>query len=1346
MGDRRHPGHEELPMPAIDAASPSSPAGGDRGLRPDREPVDALERRAVRERLDRCLCVEAAAGTGKTTLLVDRIVGLLACGVRPSHIAAITFTEMAAAELKQRLRARLEAEDPERALELEAAQVSTIHSLALTILRERPIEAGLHPGFETLDPARSEELFDELWREWLKAEVPEATDPGTRRGAVLLRLALAVGLDTGALRDAAWRLYEHRDVVLQARKGVTAVPAGELAGALKAFEERLRRELAGSGGALDTEGVRPDDRMAQAIRRLRDQLEEISGDGGLDVPGSEAEYPQGLAALAEVWRRSRVWLEAFGTTRAPGSVGAQANWPSRQRLEQARRLFGELQGELAGLVARAGRLAAEALASWLCEFIAWAQEEKKRRGCIDFLDQLLLCRDLLRDFPAVRRQFQLRWQRVLVDEFQDTDPLQAEIAFFLAEQPSGGSGEQVPPEGEAAGGLLPAACGRQADRAGGTACRHIPTGPAADWETVQLGPGRLFVVGDPKQSIYRFRRADVEIYEKAARRLEALGERLTIRQNFRSCPAIARWVNLVFARLMAAPAERDAGGDGDGQPQGAGDGAGQAYQPHYVPIEPWRADPGREGWPSGAIAPGVYRLEPLELDPGAGAAERRQEEARWLAAAIRELVEGQRLRVWDEGSGAFRPAGFGDVAVLMPAFTDLDVYEEALRESGVPFRVAGGRQFYVRSEVRELCALLSAVVDPTDTMAVVAALRSGFFGVGDDQLLRWVQAGRSFDPLAVEAQTRATNAPGAADAAGAAGDGSPGVVGIALGEIRRWHYELIGAPPHRAVRRLLDETGYRAFTAAGPGGERALANLAKVEAYAAAHEAEGASLHAFVRWLRRRGPGGPAAAEEEDAPLAEAGDDAVRVMTVHKAKGLEFPVVFVVNLFGERPWSEPVVVDRRTGRVEIRLGRRELGLMTQGFEDAAAAEKARSQAERVRVYYVAMTRARDYLVVGTAGGEQGFWGQVARLGLGEQATPPPLPVSVAGGTRPGRPEATAASEPAGTPPGRPAGATDAEPAGVAPGQPDGAAVRPGPEGHEVAGEGADATEAGGGFSGSLAEFREQWLRSRATLLARASCGLRVEAAREGPGGGEGRAGAPPGLGESGGVQAGIGERQQAGPGAPGWDEGVDAPADAAHADGTRIGQAFHMVMERAAQRRLAVDEGWTRRQVDAVAWVLGLDADEADRVRRWVAAACEPSSELRRWAQRAEGCWVEVPLAYAEEGGERIREGRIDLLCREAGGLLRAVDYKTDDASPETLAHRYRPQAEAYAEGLARALSRRAHASDPDGGGVEVYLYCARHGALVLAARRTRGAAGAELPSAPRAAKAGGPEGMMPEA
>ncbi len=1257
MGDRRHPGHEELPVPAIDAASPSSPAGGDRGLRPDREPVDALERRAVRERLDRCLCVEAAAGTGKTTLLVDRIVGLIACGVRPSHIAAITFTEMAAAELKQRLRARLEAEDPERALELEAAQVSTIHSLALTILRERPIEAGLHPGFETLDPARSEELFDELWREWLKSEVPEATDPGASRGAVLLRLALAVGLDTGALRDAAWRLYEHRDVALRARKGVTAVPAGELAGALQAFEERLRRELAGSGGTLHTEGVRPDDRMAQAIRRLKDQLEEISGDGGLEIPGSEAEGPQGLAALAALWRRSRVWLEAFGTTRAPGSLGAQANWPSRQRLEQARRAFAELQGELAGIVARAGRLAAEALASWLCEFIAWAQEEKKRRGCIDFLDQLLLCRDLLRDFPAVRRQFQLRWQHVLVDEFQDTDPLQAEIVFFLAEQPS--------------------------------------SGPATDWENVQLGPGRLFVVGDPKQSIYRFRRADVEIYEKAARRLEALGERLTIRQNFRSSPAIARWVNLVFARLMAGADERDAGGDEDGQPQGAGDGAGPAYQPHYVPIEPWRADPGRETWPSWAIAPGVYRLEPPELDPQAGSAERRQAEALWLAAAIRELVEGQRLRVWDEGRGAFRPAGFGDVAVLMPAFTDLDVYEEALRESGVPFRVAGGRQFYTRSEVRELCALLSAVVDPTDTMAVVAALRSGFFGVGDDQLLRWVQAGRRFDLPAVEARAQPADGPAAADAAG---DGAPHSVAEALREIWRWHRELAGACPHLAVRRLLDETGYRAFTAAAPGGERALANLAKVESYAAAHEAEGASLHAFVRWLRRRGPGGPAAAEEEDAPLAEAGDDAVRVMTVHKAKGLEFPVVFVVNLFGERPWSEPVVVDRRTGRVEIRLGRRELGLVTQGFEDAAAAEKARSQAERVRVYYVAMTRARDYLVVGTAGGEQGFWGQVARLALGDQVTPAPLPVSVAGGTGPGRPEAAA------------------------------------------------AFEAGGGFSGSLAEFREQWLRARAALLARASCGLRVEAAREGPGGGESRAGAPPGLGESGGAQAGVGERQQAGPGAPGWDEGVDEPDDAAPADGTRIGQAFHTVMERAGQRRLVVDEGWIGRQVDAVAWALGLDAEEAHRVRQWVAAACGPGSELRRWAQAAEGCWVEVPLVYAEEGGERIREGRIDLLCREAGGLLRAVDYKTDDASPEALAYRYRPQAEAYAEGLARALCGAPRASGADGGGVEVYLYCARHAELVLAARCSCGAEGAELPSAPRAASAGGRKGRMPEA
>ena len=1144
--------------------------------------VDAAERERIRSDLDSCLCVEAAAGTGKTTLLLDRVWALLQSGrASPAQIAAITFTELAAAELRSRLREKAMAVSAALAEELEAAQISTIHSLALLILRERPIEAGLPPGFQVVDPAAGEELLEELWQAWLASQLTAG------QGRATLRMALAAGLRLEDLRRAAVALYQQRDLVLQA--SAPESPAGPAAA--DSLEQLIRemREWWGPGAPVAWESVAAGDPLAQAAGQLRGLLDELervfplSGSGFGPEPEPQPEQEPDLELeLARLWQRVRAVTEGASFLRRAGQMGRQQNWPSRQALQQVRDTLAGWWDQLQGLERQLRQEMAGRVLHWLCGWVAWAQAEKKRRGLVDFLDQLLWCRDLLRDDLEVRRHYQARWRYLLVDEFQDTDPLQAEIVFYLAE---------AEPRARA-------------------------------WDQVKLGPGRLFLVGDPKQSIYRFRRADMEMYRRAAAVLEQQGGRLFIRQNFRTLPPITAWVNQIFGRLMGPP-----GGGPDAGPAHAGaeqgqvpaEGGGQsadAHQAPYVPLEPYRESPvGAEGGAEEVLAPGVYCLH-TGADEQAGVGVLRQQEARALAHALAALLGGGRLRVWDAGEGGWRAARPGDVAILVPAFTELEVYERELRSTGLPVRVVGGRQFFERDEVREVVAALWAVDNPFEPMAVLAALRSAFFGVSDASLARWAAAGgqlaalEPFPPAAVEAAPE---------------------VACALRELLRWHRELAALPPRQAVRRLLDESGYRAFLALQPGAEQALANVAKVEAYAAMPQGPWSSLHGFVRWLRRRGPWpAAAAAEEEDAlPADWEAADAVRVMTVHRAKGLEFPVVFVANLFDMRGAWPPVVADRHSGRLEMRVGSEPVRLATAGYEECVQEEQRRERAEQVRLYYVAMTRARDYLVVCASSRRHGFWKEVQAAFPEGVPYPPPLVV-------------------------------------LSPGQ-------------EHRGQ-AQVPEPPEQRPGDWERWEQSWQAERRSLLERASSHPVVGPAREdGPGPGYER-------------DADAAQAAEA---------GEDPDEDRARWDGTRVGQAFHLLMERAGLLRLSVDGRWLARQLRSWQKRLGLEEEEFQAVWRWACQACHPDSTLRQWACGCQEWATEVPFVLRE--GDRMWEGRVDVAVRRGDGEVWLVDYKTEDLPAAVLAARYGTQMRRYGQAFVLAGARR----------VRLWLYAAREGRLV---------------------------------
>ncbi len=801
----------------------------------------------VRDRIEHDLmsnlCVEASAGTGKTTVLVARIVEILRRGHSSiEELAVITFTEKAAAELSARVREGLEqalacAQEPDEKARIETAlrqlnraRIETIHAFASSLLKERPVEAGLDPNFEVLDDLGSSLSFDEAYRSWL-SQTLSAKSPELWR-------AFNRGFELSRLRELAELLHSHRSLLPLPHEEAARPASTQFLADVADSVDDLRRLL---GDCTDRS-----DKGAQQIGRILAKF---------------ADY-QELANRTEVLDREL--LKPFKIS----ALGNKKNWSPPDSCTRQKEICGELKERLQAMQ---DTLRTEALVGILPLVEAFVRQYAERRrlaGTAEFDDLLIWSRDLLRDQAEVRAYFQQRFTCVLVDEFQDTDPLQVEIVLYLT------SGDQV----------------------------------TTDWRELQPLPGRLFVVGDPKQSIYRFRRADIAIYEWVTTRVLAEGL-LRIKQNFRSVPNVIDWVNDVFGRLILEI---------------------EGVQPQYGPLVSARAD-NRHGHPSVVLIQGQAER----------ADEQRQEEARLLAGAIERLVKEERWIV--EENKTERPALWRDVAILLPSRTGIEHYERALAAREIPFRHEGGRSFFDRQEVRELISCLRAIDDPTDRLSLVAALRSGAFGCSDDEIYRFVRGGGVLD-IRIPSDAHVAE------------------VNEALATLRRLHDRRGRITLPRFIGEVLDETRLVEYALTLPQGQQAAANLLKVADQARAFSGVRAGgLRAFVRWLATSSGGH---ADEADAAVAESRDDVVRILTIHGAKGLEFPIVALANLNTDRASRSPFAIpDPNSGRLALSVGTKGSEFKTPNFDQDLEREKLHDEAEQGRLLYVAATRARDYLIV-----------------------------------------------------------------------------------------------------------------------------------------------------------------------------------------------------------------------------------------------------------------------------------------------------------------------------------------------------------------------------------------------
>jgi ATP-dependent helicase/nuclease subunit A len=832
---------------------------------------DAAARERIETSLDRNVLVEAAAGTGKTTLMVRRILNLVGdrkIKQRLSRIAAITFTEKAAGELKMRLREKLEQGgfSPEVLADLELAQCGTIHGFCAGILHERPVEAGVDPAFQVADALQTELLQEEVWREWIEEQMAAET------GAEVLARALYLDIELTAVR--------------------------ELAQALVAQRSRLNREnlppRRGSGEILREAGA-----VAESLVKLAASCTDAENDTMMQRMLPLVSVTQAWSSLTPR-EQEHVLLREVKPAPASGNfnrVGSKKNWSGERFLLDAR----ELMARLAGLRDEAADAFVRELLRWLRGFGDAYEREKQRQGLLDFDDLLLKTRDLLRGNHEVRRDFQKRYDRLLVDEFQDTDPVQTEIVFFLAEKEA----------------------------------------RAHEWHEVELAPGKLFVVGDPKQSIYRFRGADIEVYHAAQQALAAQGDVEHIKTSFRTASPLVGWVNRVFERLIAPPEK------------------GVAYQPDYVPLA---AHPALEASSPRVLVLGLTTEEAAQLAERVGVDELRRMEARAVAQMLLHLHgNAERHVTFRGGDGDLQSRAplWSDFAVLLRSYTALDLYERVFEAYDIPFLVEGGKDYFQRPEVRAVCSLLLALDNPANKVELVSVLRSPIFGVSDDDLVLWrrvleqpldyLQGGTGVPPVH-------RNKTGKQDA-GPAVD----TITTAFQLMRELHDGRNNCSYAAFLERCYERLKIPERFLLRPQGEQRVANLYKLVGTArAVQSVEGMSLRGLARHLRDVAI---ERAEEGQSPTSEmekGADDAVRMLTIHKAKGLEWGIVTLADMAREgRGGQDMVLPAPATRRPEARLS----GLTSAGFTAARDEERKRQEAEERRLLYVACTRARDWFVL-----------------------------------------------------------------------------------------------------------------------------------------------------------------------------------------------------------------------------------------------------------------------------------------------------------------------------------------------------------------------------------------------
>src|SRR5881296_2825075 len=733
--------------------------------------------------------VWASAGTGKTRKLVDVYLELLERGMDPGRIVAVTFTERAAAEMRDRIRTALanrQGRWTAAISSLAAAPISTIHGFCGILLRQHGIVLGIDPSFSVLDEQQSLDLAREAARETIRQEILSGNEDAENLfrdfglNELVDTLVSAGGWLNSLGRDADWLLARVQD------QEKTAA----------ALEQQIGDEIRRYGGSFEAIGERFDElesRKAKHPLRKRDD--------------SRALLPR---------------------------IGQIAGVPTSSRLTK-----------LAGL------------------YIERFLSKKRALNAVDFDDLLLGTRNLLREHSDIRRHYQDHFEALLVDEFQDTDEVQAEIISLLAADP------------------------------------HHPG---------RLAPAKLMIVADPKQSIYRFRRARVTVFFRLLQRILDEGGRLEhLQENYRSAAPIAEFSNRLSELMM--------------------DGAG--------------------------------KIENIAH------AQAREMEGEAIARLLKEWKSSGRIQSWKE------------VAILMRAMTNVEIYLSALEMHGIPVYVVQGTAFYQKTEVSDLIAFLELVLHPDDELLRATVLTSSLFGVPFEELLPLPAVGAVYDRPQYQTPTTAGGPRSASAAARSLKNRPPLQLVPLFAEILSyWLEHRDAATAAEILQDVIRKTNFDVVMMAQKNGPQRVANIGKLIEITRSLSRQGTTaLDDIVRYLRDRA--NDPSVRESEAQIVSQNDEVVRVLTVHQAKGLEFDIVIIPDLAAKpgRATGDRTFFSDRWGLLAgAAYGLHRKPLPHALIMEAKELDEDQQYEEEKRLLYVAVTRARKMLVLGEGFSKQsGPW-------------------------------------------------------------------------------------------------------------------------------------------------------------------------------------------------------------------------------------------------------------------------------------------------------------------------------------------------------------------------------------
>lgn len=823
------------------------------------EPSDQQARKRIVEELDTTFLVEAGAGSGKTTSLVGRLLALIESGTaKMEHIAAITFTNKAADEMKERFRialerkaADVEGENRDRLEEalanLDQIFIGTIHAFCSSMLRERPIEAGLDPSFEEMDDEMNRAFHDQCWDEYLIQLQEEDSEA--------LASFTEVGIDVSILKNVYDRVSLFTDLQIPCEP-VHCPDFNLIRLSLLPMIEEANRFLPTAEPEKGWDNLQAKLRTANRMLRLSDEQDDML-----------------MLTLAKMFDFK---LDV-----------KQYKWTDKKQAKAISERFHDWQITILFPFLQSWR---EYLYPKVIQFVLpaldYCRERRLQEGKLNFQDLLMNACRLLRDYPEVRAFFAGRYQRLMVDEFQDTDPVQAEMMFLLT-----GAGDD-PNE--------------------------------RNWRKLTPKPGSLFLVGDPKQSIYRFRRADISIYNEVKSRIQACGDVLHLTSNFRSVDAIGDFVNGQFVGKLPVR-ETD-------------------VQAAYVRMETNIPNP--KG--NKRADHGVYALTYPKISGGKDevAAVDAQRIAAYIAWACRD--GNLQVQERDGTSWVFREARPSDFLILTRTRHYLHLYAEELEKRGVAAETVGSSALY--PELHTLGQLALYLADPSDQVAMLSVLRGPLFGISDKELMAHRALGNAWSIYRLPEES-------------AEQDNRVVAACRKLREYVGWVKEL---PAWAALYRIIEDTGLLPYSTVQEAGANRSGTLLKMlerlqrDAMLASDWHELA--HAISAIRQSQGM--------ETASLYTGKGQAVRIMNVHKAKGLEAPIVFLACPCGEKDHDADQFVDRSEAEAagyfliqQSKGFQKDTIAQPVGWEAMSVRERAFMLAERDRLLYVAATRAKQMLVV-----------------------------------------------------------------------------------------------------------------------------------------------------------------------------------------------------------------------------------------------------------------------------------------------------------------------------------------------------------------------------------------------